>query len=260
MLKTELSDSGLFIADKHKAVLLAYDYNELWSALMPLENNNPINQIIYLTNDYFVLCFKNWAMNAYHTSQKTGNSKSADSSKTVLKNEQFDYSSFAPLNLSEFNYYSQGSFFNDIKDPKIPELISSGEFGVSEAQLLTQTLSIARLYALYVPKNLFLKLIRPVSKLFLFSLPFYVLHRRRKQRLILFLTVQTSLIAGHCLQILRAMILMEIFWKLLKKMRALPVTRTLVILKVSVTVYIQFVFLWAVLLIIKKEKIFLNAF
>ncbi len=148
LLKTELSDSGLFLADKSKAILLDYDYKELWSANMPAVTNNPINQIIYLSNDYFVLCFKNWSMNAYHTSQKTVKNDTTAISKNVLKNEQFDYSSFAPLNLSEFNYYNQGNFFNNIKDSQIAEFIKQGDFGKSEAQWLTQTLSIAKLYSM----------------------------------------------------------------------------------------------------------------
>lgn len=146
--KAELSDSGLFLADKSKAILLDYDYKELWSANMPAVTNNPINQIIYLSNDYFVLCFKNWSMNAYHTSQKTVKNDTSAISKNVLKNEQFDYSSFAPLNLSEFNYYNQGNFFNNIKDSQIAEFIKQGDFGKSEAQWLTQTLSIAKLYSM----------------------------------------------------------------------------------------------------------------
>ena len=148
LLKTELSDSGLFLADSKKAVLLDFDYNELWAAMMPSETNNSINQIIYLSNDYFVLCLKNWSMNAYHTLQKTAEIKTSDSVKTVLNNEQFDYSSFAPLNLSEFSYYSQGLFYNSIKDSQIAELIAQGDFGVMEGQWLSQTLSIAKLYSL----------------------------------------------------------------------------------------------------------------
>ena len=139
LLKAELSDTGIFTAESNKAVLLDYDYKEIWSANMPVNvRNKTINQIAYLQNDYLVFCSKNWSMDAYHTSNI----------KTVHKNIQSDYSSFAPLVLTEIDYYTQAGFFNAIKDSSIPAKIKDGNYGTKEQQWLTQSLSVARLYFL----------------------------------------------------------------------------------------------------------------
>ena len=139
LLKAELSDTGIFTADSNKAVLLDYDYKEIWSANMPVNvRNKTINQIAYLQNDYLVFCSKNWSMDAYHTSNI----------KTVHKNIQSDYSSFAPLVLTEIDYYTQAGFFNAIKDSSIPTKIKDGNYSTKEQQWLTQSLSVARLYFL----------------------------------------------------------------------------------------------------------------
>ena len=37
--------------------------------------------------------------------------------QTVVKNIQSDYSSFAPVELNEINYFSEGGFYNSLKDP-----------------------------------------------------------------------------------------------------------------------------------------------
>ena len=102
--------------------------------------NKTINQIVYLDDNYLVFCDKNWSMNAYHTSQSTH--------KSVLKNVPLDYSAFTPLDLTEFNYYTQGGFFPHLKNPQREKEIQSGNFGVKEQEWLTQTLSVARLYYL----------------------------------------------------------------------------------------------------------------
>ena len=137
LLKAELSDSGIFLCDSNKALLLSYDYRELWSAVMPAAlRSNTINQIAYLPDDYLVFCSKNWSMDAYHTND----------SKTVLKNTQLDYSSFAPLELSEINYYTQAGFFASLKDPAIAQRLKEGNYGEDESKWLTQTLSVARIY------------------------------------------------------------------------------------------------------------------
>lgn len=137
LIKAELSDSGLFLADSNKALLIDYEYKELWYAVMPVNlRNNTINQFAYLHNDYLVFCSKNWTMDAYHTND----------SKSVLKSIHSDYSSFAPIDLVEINYYTQAGFFNALKDPAITSKIKEGNFGKKESQWLTQTLSLARLY------------------------------------------------------------------------------------------------------------------
>lgn len=137
LLKLELSDSGIFMADSNKAFLYDYDNKEIWSAVMPVNvRNQTINQTVYLQDDYLIFCSKNWTMDAYHTSNI----------KTVQKNIQSDYSSFAPLELVEINYYTQAGFFNALKDPLIPAKIKEGNYGKTEAEWLTQTLSVARLY------------------------------------------------------------------------------------------------------------------
>ena len=139
LLKAELSDSGLFAADSHRALLIDYNYNEIWSGIMPAQSKSKnINQLIYLKNDYFVLCFKNWSMNAYHTAQTEAN-KAADKS---------DYSTFAPLDLAEINYINQGSFLALFKDPERINSLKEGNYGIKEQEWLTQILSVARLYTM----------------------------------------------------------------------------------------------------------------
>ena len=146
LIKTSLSDSGIFLADENNALLLDYDLKEIWSASMPDNvRSKIINQIIYLQNDYLVFCSKNWSMDAYHTSQTT---KEAFSAKSVKNNIQSDYSSFAPLDLAEINYIVQGSFLADIKSPERINLIKEGSYGKKEQEILSQVLSVARLYSL----------------------------------------------------------------------------------------------------------------
>lgn len=146
LVKAELSASGLFITDKHKALLIDYDYNEIWSGIIPPQDKSKnIDQLIYLNNDYLVFCLKNWSINAWHTSQSTG---ASSDSKTVLKNIHSDYSSFAPLELSKINYYNQGAFFNALKTSDRIESIRKGNYGYKEKEWLSQTLSVAKLYSM----------------------------------------------------------------------------------------------------------------
>ena len=137
------SDTGLLLADKNKTLLLDNDFRELWSAFMPDKvKKNSVNQIIYLKDDYLVFCDKNWSMNAYHTSQST------NSSKTVVKNIQSDYSSFAPVELNEINYFSEGGFYNSLKDPDRITKLKAGNYNSEEELWLSQTLSVAKLYSM----------------------------------------------------------------------------------------------------------------
>ena len=141
LLKASYSDTGLFIADSNRALLLDADLQELWSASMPDSiRQKTVTHIIYLKDDYLVFCGKNWSMNAYHTSQTT------TSSNTVLKNIQSDYSSFAPEDLNDINYFMQGSFFAELKNPSIAAKLKQGNYGAEEKVWLTNTLSVARLY------------------------------------------------------------------------------------------------------------------
>ena len=141
LVKTDFSSSGLFLADSNKAVLVDDNCKELWSAKMPANiRNKTINQIIYSNDNYLIFCDKNWSMNAYLTRQTTN--------QTVLKNIQSDYSYFVPLDLTEFNYYTQGGFFSHLKNPEREKELQNGNFGIKEEQWLTQTLSVARLYYL----------------------------------------------------------------------------------------------------------------
>lgn len=143
LLVSDFNDSGIFLADSQKAVLIDREGKELWAAKMPAGiKTKEINQIAYLNDDYLLFCSKNWSMNAYHTKQSTSK-YSAD--KTVSKNIHFDYSSFVPLDLSEINYFTQSSFYSEIKNPERQKLIKNGNFGLQEKEWLTQTLSIARL-------------------------------------------------------------------------------------------------------------------
>jgi len=145
MLK-ELSynESGIFICDQNKAVLIGENFSEIWSALLPdsVKNNN-INYTAYLTDDFFLLFNKNWSVNAYHTSQSTGRK-----SNNVKKSIHDDYSAYISLNLSLFNYSFEDSFFDNIKDPSIVQTIKKGDYGRLEEDWLSQTLSIARLYSM----------------------------------------------------------------------------------------------------------------
>ena len=139
LVKTVYSASGLFLADSNKAILVDENCKELWSAKMPSNfRNKTINQIIYSNDNYLIFCDKNWSINAYLTCQTTN--------KTVLKNIQSDYSYFAPIDLTEFNYYTQGGFFSHLKNPEREKEILSGNFGIKEQKWITQTISVARLY------------------------------------------------------------------------------------------------------------------
>ena len=140
------SDSEIFLADSNKALLLDSDGKEIWSAKMPEGiKNKSISHIQYLNDDYLIFCSKNWSIDAYHTNQSTNK---ASGGKTVLKNIQADYSSFAATDLNEINYYTNAGFFAEITNPEIEKEIKEGDFGVKEAKWLRQTLSIARLYYL----------------------------------------------------------------------------------------------------------------
>lgn len=142
--RTYFSKSGLFICDQKNALLIDDDYNEIWSAQMPdsIQNKN-VSFTGYLDNDYLLFCNRNWSINAYHTAQTTSKIK-----ESVLKNIQADYSSFVSAEGIELNYAAEGSFFNSVKDPSIPEKIKNGDFGSDEKKWLSQALSIARLYSL----------------------------------------------------------------------------------------------------------------
>lgn len=143
LIKSVYTDSGLFIADSYNAVLLSEDFTEIWSASMP-ENlrNQTINQLAYLKDDYLLFCSKNWSMAAYHTRQTT----SSKNAGTVLKKIHTDYSSFAPLELAEINYYLQGDFLSYLKDPERISRLKQGNYKTDEEEWLTQTLSLAKLY------------------------------------------------------------------------------------------------------------------
>ena len=143
LTKLSFSETGLLIADSNKTILIDNDFREIWTAFMPDKlKKNTINQIVYLNDDYLVFCDKNWSMNAYHTSQST------NSSKAVIKNIQFDYSSFAPVELNEINYYSESAFYNSLKEPDRIIKLKEGNYNSDEELWLTQTLSVARLYSL----------------------------------------------------------------------------------------------------------------
>ena len=142
---SSFSSNGFFIADDKKAFLLNPDFKEIWSASMPdTIRNKTVNHQLYTQDDYLVFFSKNWSMSAYHTSQTTNKSFS---NKTVLNNIQSDYSSFAPLELSEINYFNQGSFFAALKDPSRAVKIKEGDFGTSEEKWLSELLSLAQLYS-----------------------------------------------------------------------------------------------------------------
>ncbi len=146
LIKSDYSDTGLFFADSSKALLIDENGNEIWSALMPSTiRDKSVNQLVYLNNNYLVFCSTNWTMDAYHTCQST--SKFTDP-KTVSKIIQPDYSSFIPLDLTEINYYLQGTFDSEIKNPERQNEIKDGNFGPKEQDWLTEILSIARLYYL----------------------------------------------------------------------------------------------------------------
>ena len=141
LIKAQISDTGLFISDGKKAFLFDADFNEVWSANMPSAVwNKTVTQLFYLKNDYLVMCSKNWSMDAWHTSQTLD--------KSVQKNIQADYSSFAPLELAEINYYNQSAFFNALKDSERAASLKKGGYGIKEQEWLSQTLSIARLYSM----------------------------------------------------------------------------------------------------------------
>ena len=143
LTKLSFSETGLLIADSNKTILIDNDFREIWTAFMPDKlKKNTINQIVYLNDDYLVFCDKNWSMNAYHTSQST------NSSKAVIKNIQSDYSSFAPVELNEINYYSESAFYNSLKEPDRIIKLKEGNYNSDEELWLTQTLSVARLYSL----------------------------------------------------------------------------------------------------------------
>ncbi len=145
LFKTYFSMTGLFLADSSKAILLDNNFKEIWTAEMPdTVKNKTVNQICYLDDDYLIFCGRNWSMDAYRTSQ-TMKSKGIEKS-SVLKNRQADYSSFVSLDLSEYKYYSQNSFYNYLKDPERISLIFDGNYGSEEIHLLSENLSIARLY------------------------------------------------------------------------------------------------------------------
>ena len=143
LIKSVYTDSGLFIADSYNALLLSEDFTEIWSASMP-ENlrNQTINQLAYLKDDYLLFCSKNWSMAAYHTRQTT----STKNTGNVLKKIHTDYSSFAPLELAEINYYLQGDFLSYLKDPERISRLKQGNYKTDEEEWLTQTLSLAKLY------------------------------------------------------------------------------------------------------------------
>ena len=146
LIEAVLSDSGLFISDESHALLLDFDFNEIWSATLPQSiKNKTVNQTVYLHDDYLVLCSKNWSMDAWHTSQATVGKTSA--SNTVSKNIHPDYSSFSFIDLSDINYYLQGAFFSNLKDPERITRLKEGFYGEEEKQWLSQTLSIASLYS-----------------------------------------------------------------------------------------------------------------
>ncbi len=143
LIKSAYTESGLFLADTYKALLLSEDFTELWSASMP-ENlrNGSINHFAYLKDDYLVFCSKNWSMAAYHTRQTT----SSKNAETVLKKIHADYSFFTPLDLAEINYFLQGDFLSYLKDPSRVSRLKEGNYNTDEEEWLTQTLSLAKLY------------------------------------------------------------------------------------------------------------------
>lgn len=142
-----LSTAGLFICDSDNAVLIDDDFTEIWSAKMPdIVKNKTASYISYLNDDYLIFLSKNWSINAYHTAQST--KKSTNKNSGVVKNIQSDYSSFVKIDLSDYNYFNQGSFFNTIKDSSISEKIKKGNYAQEEQQWLSQVLSIARMYSM----------------------------------------------------------------------------------------------------------------
>ena len=146
LTKASVTDSGVFLADVNKAVLLDFDFNVCWEAVLPTTvKNKTINQLFYLEDDYLVMCSKNWSMNAYHTIQTTNASKTNNS---VLKNIQADYSSFAPVDTNGINYYSQGAILASVKNAENSVKLKQGMYGAEEKDWLSQTLSIARLYSM----------------------------------------------------------------------------------------------------------------
>ena len=141
LVKKDFSNNGLLLADSNTAFLLDENFKQIWSANMPQSiKNNRINHIIYTNDNYLIFCDKNWSLNAYLTSQST--------QKTVLKNIQSDYSSFVSLDLTEYNYFTQGGFFSYLKNPERESEIKAGSFGKKEEGWLSETLSVARLYYL----------------------------------------------------------------------------------------------------------------
>lgn len=140
LLLSVYSDSGIFLCDSNSAILFDEDFHELWTGRLPSEvKTKSINQLFYLQQDYLVFCNKNWSMNAYHTCQTTSKSSSQN------KNKNLYYSDFISVDLNDFNFYIQDSFFDALKNPERVQKIKEGNFGTSEAEWLSQTLSIARL-------------------------------------------------------------------------------------------------------------------
>jgi len=157
------NDDGLLIADKENAFFFNNNGKQLWSGKMPQKGSREYyNNLLFTTDNHFVLFGLNWSINAFRTSQSSKKKNKQDNQPKEREN----YNSYY---IYDPGVYDLILYSNKINEEMIDDVrfkaLSEGNYGAQEPvwisnlmgynYLYTNFLTLANISAVRVEKSVF---------------------------------------------------------------------------------------------------------
>lgn len=135
---SELTSSGIIIADSKNCYLYSLDGSKKWSALMPEQKSgNKWNYVFFTNDNHLVFCLEDWSINAYLTSQIFHSNN---------KSKKSNYNNYYKIDTKLFDYLYTEKINNDfISDERYKDL-SDGYYGEKEIEYASDLYSILSAY------------------------------------------------------------------------------------------------------------------
>lgn len=134
------NDSGIMICDKDNAFFYSTNGKLLWSGKMPQKNSREYyNNILFTTDNHFILFGTNWTINAFRTAQSTlynENKKTNNKDYKSYYQNKFDFIVDLPITTFEDEWISKERFYS----------LEKGKYGKNETLWLSQLYSISQAY------------------------------------------------------------------------------------------------------------------
>lgn len=145
LLKAYCNNTGLFLCDNKKVLLLNDNGVELFTASMPDSKQMNWNYLFNLNDNYFLFFNKDWSIAAFRVNQTAGKSKNL----AIKKN----YNNYYQLNLEPFNVIYTKDFGSQLANNERIEILKNGLYGDSERKFISEVLSICNLYSMEVSSS-----------------------------------------------------------------------------------------------------------